>query len=307
MKKILFILGFVSLISTSTTAQQMAHFSQYLLNDFFLNPAVAGTKEYSPVRLTYRAQWAGFEGAPRTASLSFHSNYLNNMGLGGIVVNDGTGPLTQTGLELAYSYHIEITDGTKLALGLSAKATQYALDESQITLEDEGDFSFTGITNQTLVPDAGFGAYLFSEKYFAGLSVPQLFEAKMRYDTDDQKLNKEVRHYYLTGGYNVAINDDFTVQPSLLVKTVFTAPSTFDLNAKVIYKDMLSLGASYRYKDAVVVVVGLEKENFVLGYAYDVTLSNVRRYSGGSHEIVLGYNIADSKKNMGRKRYSPRM
>jgi type IX secretion system PorP/SprF family membrane protein len=306
MKKIIITLS-VSLIVISSNAQQMAHFSQYLLNDFFLNPAVAGTKDYSPVRLTYRAQWAGFEGAPKTTGLSFHSNYLDNMGIGGILINDRTGPLTQTGFELAYSYHIEVMDGAKLALGLSAKATQYSLDESQITLEESGDFAFSGLTSKTVVPDAGFGAYFFSETYFVGLSVPQLFQASVKYDADDEKLNKEVRHYYLTGGYNFEITDDISVQPSLLLKTVVTAPTTFDINLRATYQEMLSLGVSYRFKDAIVVVVGIEKESFMLGYAYDVTTSNVRKYSGGSHEFMLGYNIPDSKKSNGRKRYSPRM
>ena len=297
----------ISLLAIGSQAQQMAHFSQYLLNDFFLNPAIAGTKDYSPVRLTYRSQWAGFEGAPKTMGLSFHSNYLDNMGFGGILINDKTGPLTQTGVELAYSYHIKVSDGAKLALGLSAKATQYSLDESQITLEETDDPTFSGVSIATLVPDAGFGAYFFSESYFVGLSVPQLFQAKVRYNKDDESLNKEVRHYYLSGGYNFELNDDFSLQPSLLLKTVFTAPTTFDLNIKATYKNMFSLGVSYRLKDAIVAIIGFEKENFILGYAYDVTISNVRKYSAGSHEIMLGYNIPNSKKSADEKRYAPRM
>lgn len=293
--------------SLSGKSQQMAHFSQYLLNDFFLNPATAGTKDYSPIRLTVRSQWAGFEDAPKTQTLSFHSNAIPGMGFGGVIINDKTGPLGQTGLELAYAYHLEVSKSTKLSLGLSAKAVQYALDESKITLEESNDFTFSGTTSKTLVPDAGFGTYLYSEKYFVGLSVPQLFQTKVKYDAQDEKLNKEVRHYYLFGGYNFEINKDFMVTPSMLVKTVFTAPTQFDVNIKGTYRDIVSLGVSYRLKDAVVILVGLEKEKFTFGYAYDITLTNIRKYSTGSHEVMLGMNIEDSKKNKGRKRYSPRM
>ncbi|MBL4652923.1 MAG: type IX secretion system membrane protein PorP/SprF [Flavobacteriales bacterium] len=306
MKKTLLVLS-ISLLAASSQAQQMTQFSQYLLNDYYINPAVAGTKDYSPLRLTYRAQWANFNGAPKTTGISFHSNYLDNMGIGGIIFNDKTGPLTQTGLEVTYAYHLEIENDIKVSLGLSAKATQYALDESQITLEETGDFAFNGLTNKTLIPDAGFGAYLYSKEYFIGLSVPQLFQARIRYDTDDEKLNKEVRHYYLTGGYDFEINNDFSVQPSFLLKTVFTAPTTFDINVKATYQEMVSVGVSYRFKDAIVVIVGVEKENFMLGYAYDVTTSMIRKYSAGSHEIVLGYNIPSRRKAMGKKRFSPRM
>lgn len=305
MKKIMILTMICVTFGVNLFAQQMPHFSQYMFNDFFINPAVAGTKNYSPLRLTLRNQWTNFTDAPKTQTLSFHTNYFEGMGVGAMIINDKTGPLNQTGLELAYAYHMDVSDDAKLSLGLSAKAIQYVLDERKIELADEDDPVIQGIVDKTLVPDASFGAYFFSENYFVGLSVPQLFQTSIRYDGSEKRVNKEIRHYYLTGGYKFEINDDFDLEPSLLVKTILKAPTQFDINVKSTYKDLVWAGISYRYKESIVALIGLEWERFNLGYAYDFTTTNIRGYSAGSHEVMLGMIIdnADLKGNKSKSRF----
>lgn len=294
--------------SFDVSAQQLAQQSQYMLNDYPLNPAIAGTKEYSPLRISIRNQWAGFEGGgPKTQMISFHSNYLENMGLGGILINDITGPLTRTGLELDYSYRIRVNKESQLSFGLSAKAIQYTLEGDEITTELDGDPVFNGATEKILVPDAGFGLYYYTSTYRFGIAIPQLFHSKLNYESDQERLNKEVRHYTLTGGYDLALNKDLKLTPSFLMRTIFTAPTQFDINLMVKYRDLFFIGGSYRIKDAIVLVVGVEKNRFSLGYSYDLTQSNIKKYSRGSHEIVLGINVENAKTSKAGKRYTPLM
>lgn len=291
MKKVNLIFVIAIMSSLFVTAQQMPHFSQYMLNDLYINPAVAGSKEQSELKLTLRNQWASFEDAPKTQTLSFHTNYIENMGLGAILINDKTGPLNQTGLELAYAYHLNVSSGSKLSLGLSAKAVQYVLDERKLVLEDANDNTITGIVDKTVVPDASFGAYYYNPKYYIGLSVPQLFQSSIRYDGSEKRINKEVRHYFLTAGYTFDVNDDIAIEPSVLIKTILSAPTQMDINLKGTYNDVFWLGFSYRHKEASVAMLGIEFDKLTLGYAYDFTMSNVRKYSAGTHEIMLGMLI----------------
>lgn len=304
MKK-LNILIIAIVIEVSAFAQQMPHFSQYMFNDFFINPAIAGTKDETQIKLTLRNQWAGFDGAPKTQTLSGQTNYFDKMGVGATIINDKTGPLNQTGLEVAYAYRVKITEESQLSLGLSAKAIQYVLDERKITLEDPNDNAVLGTINKSLVPDASFGAYYYTPKYYVGLSVPQLFQSSIRYDGSTKRINQEIRHYFLSAGYKFDINKDFSVEPSVLVKTIIKAPTQFDINVKGTYKDMFWLGLSYRHQTACVAMLGFEWDKLIVGYAYDFTLNNVRKYSNGSHEVMLGMLI-DTKDIGGKSKGSSR-
>ena len=62
------------LITSDALAQQLPLYSQYMQNNFVLNPAIAGTTENAPFRAVIRNQWTGMEGAPKTQTLSFHNS-----------------------------------------------------------------------------------------------------------------------------------------------------------------------------------------------------------------------------------------
>ncbi len=213
---------------SSATAQQLPQLSQYMYNKFIINPAVAGTQGSPEVYLTLRSQWMKFTNAPQTQSLSYNMPIMENMGVGAILVNDKTGPVSQTGLELAYSYHLQVTDEAKLALGLSGRLWQHVLDESELTLDQSNDAAITGSKNKALTPDASFGAYFFSEDYWVGISVPQLLQSKIKINDNVvlEEPNKEVRHYYLSGGYKYEFNNEWSVEPSVLIKTIFIPRTT---------------------------------------------------------------------------------
>lgn len=291
MKKILLLL--IIIIPGVLTAQQLPYYSQYMMSDYFINPAVAGSKSEQLAFLSLRTQWVGFNGAPNTATAGFYGPWGKNVGLGGMFFNHNTGPIRQSGLQLSYAYHLKITGNSSLSLGLSGMFYQHVLHKNELISDTQNDPAITGGKDFTIAPDAAFGAYYYSKKYFAGFSIPQLFQNRLNYNAfnDSINSNKLVRHYFFHGGYKFEINDDFDVEPSLLLKAVLNVPVQVDINARVTYKDMVWLGASYRNKESVVVMLGVNKNNFVAGYSYDITLSNIRKYSTGSHELFLGLKI----------------
>jgi len=298
MKKIL-ILTLILACSKLGLSQQLPYFSQYMFNNYFINPAVAGSEENTVLSLSLRNQWLGFEGAPSTQTLSIHGSKNKKTGLGALFFNDRTGLLSKTGIQLTYAYHFQLKNTAKLSVGLSGMFYQHAVDKGNIKLGDPNDNAVQGEKERTIVPDAAFGLYYYSDKIHIGFSVPQLVQSRLGFNelSDSSKLNELVRHYFLTGGgYKFKINEDFDIEPSLLFKAIAQAPVQIDINAKITYKKLLWLGASYRNKESVVVMLGAAKNNFILGYSYDITLTSIRKHSSGSHEIYVGMKLRAFKK-----------
>jgi len=213
------------------------------------------------------------------------------MGLGAKLFNYQAGPLRKTGMEISYSYHLLLnSSGTKLSFGLSGLLYQFFLDKSKLQVEDATDEAFLG-TEKMIVPDASIGVYLYNKNYYAGISVPQLFEKNIDLKSDNIIQQKQVRHYYLHGGYIFEVGKDFKIEPSALLKFIETGLFQADINARAIYRDMLSFGLSYRTSDAIVFHLGYLTPKFQIGYSFDLTITPLLTNNYGSHEIVLIYNF----------------
>jgi len=297
MKKNVSLIIIALYIGIEAVSQQLPLYSQYMFNSFLLNPGIAGSVDYFPIRITARQQWAGIKGAPSTQALSAHY-LLNNQkfGVGGFLFNDKFGPLGQTGLQASFAYHIPLAEiNSKLGLGLAFKAFQFKFDESDLVTIEPNDVAVTGGKITKFVPDADFGAYLYGEKYYVGLSATQIIQFKIDLGENNLDKNQIIRHYYLNGGYRYAINEEFEIEPSVLIKGTMRTPWQIDLNAKAIYKSTYWGGLSYRTSKDLVFMVGLKYKKLYFGYAFDYTFSNIKNYSNGSHEILIGFNAFEGK------------
>lgn len=290
MKRILLIVG-ITLVSWALSSQQLAHFTQFYLNEYIINPGAGGTKEYFDVKSSYRYQWVGVNDAPRTFTLSLDGPVTKkkNMGLGGYIYSDVTGPTRRTGFKLSYSYNFLITDEIKLSFGLAGGMMQFAVDGSEIQLADANDVAFGNQLTNAYTPDAAFGAYLYSDDFYVSLSIPQLIGTELRFtDTYSNSMNKLENHYYFNAGYKFHVND-WVLEPFGQVKYIPPTDPQIDLGGRVIYNDKIWLGGTYRTEDAAAVFVGLHLvENFVFSYSYDIITSDVSDVSSGTHEVVLG-------------------
>ena len=254
-------------VGINANAQQLNFFSQYMIDNYNVNPAAAGMYDYMPISLQVRQQWVGFNEAPKTQQISTHMNIKDHHGAGLKLYNDVLGPLNRISAQGTYAYHVEIDRDYHLSFGLSFMMNQHKLNE-----------------------------------YYIGFSAPQLFQNKYKFTDTLSALSKQVRHYYISGGYKIEANRDWKVEPVFLIKAVQNAPLQADISARVHYKDMFWGGASWRIKDAVSIMAGMVYEGFVFGYSFDFTTNDIRNYSSGTHEIYLGYRIP-SKKLPGFSRY----
>lgn len=293
MKKILYIRVIVLLVG-SMRAQQLPQYTQYMLNEMAINPAVAGKDNYADVRSNNRYQWMGITDAPRTYMLTLHSPLKNrHMGLGTHIYTDIVGPTRRVGISLAYAYHIKIAEKTRVSLGISAGIQQWGIDGHKLHLHDAGDENLLTQYQTKIVPDFGAGLYVHNDKWYLGFSAPQLYQSPIKlYENGDHK-GTLVTHFLVNGAYKFDVGEDFKVEPSFMVKYANPAPVKLDVGARVIYQEQVWLGIGYRHNDAYTALLGFMYKNYLMiGYSYDFTTTNLKKYSTGTHELMLGLRFS---------------
>lgn len=294
-------------IASSASGQQIVMNSQYMFNDFAINPAVAGTKNYAPITIDLRRQWTGIREAPAAQHLSYHGHVHKQIGAGGYVFNDVAGPVRRTGLMAALSTQVATSYATRLSFGVAGSFSQFVMDKSRIFTEEPDDITVDRYTTNELIPDISAGLHWYGGFHHVGLSVHNLLQTKTDLFSVSLPVTSTLdRAVYLTGSYLIGTKSSvIAVEPSAMLRMMFNAPLTFDVNARVIYDHQFWAGASYRYKDAIAILVGFERGFFGLGYSYDINTSGLRDYNSGSHELVLIFKTSKQSGN-GRQQWSQR-
>lgn len=292
MKKLLFLCGALFLLVGSVSSQQLARRSQFIFNPYLHNPAVAGTKLYSPIMASYRNQWAGFEGAPQTYMISGHTALPNKIGVGGILFNDNAGgAIVRTGAELTGTYQADLNNRDAVSFGLSGVVSQFKFDGTDLLVQDKFDNALPGTMESTLNFDATFGMMVYGPNYYFGLSIPNLLQTSLGIEGVLTDENENIRHFNFMGSYLHYLSDDFSIQPSGLIKLTGVTPVQLDVLVKVAYQEMIWAGLTYRHQDAVALALGLEYDRYSVGYSYDITTSDAANLSPHTHEITIGYYI----------------
>ena len=300
MKKLYTLLTVIVCTVSGLKAQQVPQYAQYMLNNYILNPAVSGTEDFYEVKSNNRYQWVGVTDAPFTYVLSVHGPHRkHNMGFGGAVYSDVTGPTSRTGAYLSYAYHVKLSQKLKLSFGLGFGVMQFKIDGSKVTLKEGNDPAMSNGVMSVIAPDATFGIQLYTKKFYFGVSMPQLIGNKLKFfDNVSDAQSRLARHLLIMGGYTFNLGDNWTVQPSFLLKYVTPVPMQIDLGLKIGYRDVVWAGSAFRIKDAVSVMAGFNiGKNIILGYAYDFPMSSLKNYSSGSHEVMIGARFAKIRHN----------
>lgn len=298
MKRLLLITLAVAFFSQAE-AQQLFRRTQFMNNKYLLNPAAAGTELYSPVMASYRNQWAGFEGAPTSYSLSGHTSWPHGFGFGAVVYSDQSGgAISRTGADLTVAYHADLNQFNRVSFGLSGMLGQFKFDNSSLVVEESNDPALNGLQDESqFLFDANFGFQVWGDNYFFGAAVPNMLQTTLKIVNNASAFeNKDIRHYYLMGGYVFEAADQFDIEPSALMRFTEVTPVQVDVNVKGTYNDMFSMGISYRHNDAIGFMAGVEYLDFMLFYSYDITFTGANNLSPSTHEIAVGYKIQRQSK-----------
>ena len=327
MKKII-LTQFVLLLVLAGNAQQRPHYTQYILNNYILNPALSGIENYTDVKMSVRDQWVGLNGAPKTCYFTiqgpigkkdykttatsfdlpgenprgnaYWENYTASdphHGIGFSLINDKTGLYNHLNIDVSYAYHIGISPRTNIAAGFSGGFTRISYDRSKSTPVNPNDpalGNINGNINRT-APDLNAGIWLYSANYFAGLSVQQLVAPKVDFGNEGDGF-KLIAHYFATAGYRFMLNDDINALPSVMIKYIpgGAIKTQFDLNLKLQYRDQFWIGGSYRLQDGYAAMAGLSiSSKLNVGYSYDLTQTKLNTTSRGTHEFIIGFLLGN--------------
>ncbi len=307
----------------SVKAQDIPQYSLYMTNNFLINPAVAGIKNFADLKVGYRNQWSGFEGAPTTTYISFHTPMLgdkrnkyryqkNNQpqtgddrfsankkrlhgatitrhGLGGLVLIDKIGAFDKLQISATYAHHISLTKNLNLSAGLSAGYIRNAVNIGQINFGMPDNVKGDNLSSNGLSLSAG--TWLYSSNFYVGVSTIQRFASDIALESGNLSFGK--RHYLITSGYKFSFGRKFTAIPSVLVKYASDDDAfAVDFNVLFEYNNRIWAGAAYRYSDALGYIIGFDVSDFLdLEYAFDYTTSDLGNYSNNTHEITLGFKI----------------
>lgn len=304
-------------------AQQKPHYTQYIMNQYIINPAFSGIENYTDVKLSHRQQWQGLPGAPVTSYFTLHapigkSDYKTNAtsfsvegfnprgksyfeeyeaaaphhGIGVQVINDEAGPFNNLSAYATYAYHLGLGARTNLSAGFGVGLSNMSLNLSELKFEN-----FEGVPSSNYPQfDMNAGVLLYSADYFLGLSMQQIIPQPIQFTRNTSSLTKAttVPHLFGTFGYRFLLSEDVNMIPSVMVKYVAPVPVQADLNVKFQYREFLWAGASYRSEYGFAAMAGVRAlRSMIISYSYDYTTTRLNQVSNGSHEIILGFMIGN--------------
>jgi len=269
-------------------------YAQYLNNPLVINPAYTGFNKEFNASVSYRKQWAGFDGSPTTMNFTAHSSLFDNkMGVGLIVVNDQIGENKNLLAMGTYSYKIEF-DKMRLSFGLQAGIASYRSDNSELNIEDETDVYFLDDLNTTS-PVFGAGLILSSDNFFLGLSVPRMLKTTGTYSSSTETIEGDIytQHFYGMVSYTFFLNERIRLKPAVLLKYVQGNPLSADINALVTIDERYGAGAFTRNFNTYGFLAQIKfKESLKFSYVFELPTTKSVGMNFTTHEITLGLSLA---------------
>lgn len=302
-------------------AQQLPRYSQYIMNEFLINPAVAGVDGRTSLDLSARKEWLGFvSNTPETYSFSAQTRILKSkfsiksgllgghifkggskgrVGLGFNLYNDNNAAIHRTGVQFTYAYHIFIQN-SQLSFGLAGSLYQFRISKDDAKLKDPNDRLYALIGKATLIPDASFGMNYMTRKFHVGFSVAQLFQSSLNFGSisdfaasDDIRLK---RHYFVIGSFRDKFGRKprWEYEPSFILRTNEKLEILSDVSFKLLYNREYWFGISVRTSGDLIALLGLKVNNMYFAYSFDYGFNGITRFSKGSHEICLAMKFGDT-------------
>ena len=307
--KIVYTLIVFLILSGNLFSQQMPVYSQYFINGFVINPAMAGSDGTLKIQVTARDYAIGISEGPKTYTVSGNGRLLRqsagvrngktssrsgNVGMGGMIYSDCNGLVNRTGIQYTYAYHLEIT-GSQLSFGLSGSLSQTRIDAQKLDFNSYEPLLQNGFNNRAFVPDASLGVFYRVQQNYAGLTVSNLFQRSIHVGAFDYNYVM-YRHYYLLGGTSFNVGQDTYLATSMLLKATSNKLFQGEFSARFSFMDNFWLAATYRTPQIAALMIGVRAERVFVAYAYEYNFGTIRTFSFGAHEICLVFRIGDTER-----------
>lgn len=283
-------------ISSNLTAQQDSQFTQYMYATQVFNPGYISSKNTSGLSVLGRWQWAGIEGAPRTATLvgNIALGAQGKSAIGLSIIQEEIGPIAQTDMNIDYAYRIYFNNNHNLSFGLKSGINYFSIDFNKLNIADRGDV-FERYPKNNLRLQTGAGIYYHTENFYLGISTPNLLNNFNLQSVDlnsTEVIATERIHYYMMGGYIWSISENLKMKPATLVKLVEGAPIQWDFSSNWLLYDKIIFGISYRWSASVSALSGYQvNDKIFLGFAFDYSTNEFGSTGDGSYEFLMQFNL----------------
>ncbi len=269
-------------------SQQDVTFTLYNYNMNIINPAYAGIGARIEFTSNFRSQWVGVDGAPQTQSFSLSAPIKEKIGIGASITNSSVFVLEETDIFVDFSYELRLNETLELFLGLKAGGALVNIDLANLGSDNDPLFAENvSVFN----PNVGVGAYLKGERFYISISAPALLKSK-RYEKESGIVTQatDKMQFFMGAGYRFPLNKDITFTPSFLTRVLSDVPFSMDISGMFSLYDLVAVGSSYRLKESLSTLVFFNIADWIqLGYAYDTSITAIRNYSRGNHEVILKF------------------
>jgi type IX secretion system PorP/SprF family membrane protein len=288
----------------SSKAQQDLQYSHYVFNPHVINAAITGTRDVTTLSLSYRNQWVNFLGAPKTFAASFTKPIIGGKaGWGLNAIAEEIGPKQVFNIGSTFAYKVKTGNKSRLSFGLRGGMNVFSYKGSEIKFKDFENNAINTDINR-FSPNIDAGIYHYGKKHFIGLGVNHLLNAQLDVSNQANKLIILQPHYYLHGAYAFPVNENLTLNPSLLLRYVQSAPPSLDLNFNAHINNLFWIGTTYRFKNSMSFLLNVSLSPVIrFGYVFDWQNSKIGTYTSNSHEIFLGFDFNKNSKQIHNPRY----
>lgn len=331
MRVLVYILILTALVQGSLKAQDV-QFSQFYASPLYLNPAFAGSTEWTRVGLNFRNQWPGLDHSFYTMSAYFdHFIDHRNSGIGFIAnaTRDNFADLQNVEVGFLYSYRLKLGESKYLHAGAQGSFVNRYVNVEQIILGtqldiDRGSIDMDGTSwvnddSQRSHGDLNVGMYYYEDRFWLGVSAHHLTQPYISFMEID--MNRLPIRYSIHGGYKIPLRDGMIREYLNNVEQERSLAFAFNYKKQGVF-DQLDIGAEFYFQpvilgfwyrglptknalpnnEAIVALLGFSLPNDLdIGYSYDFTISKLGlRNSGGAHELSIRYTFLNYK--LGKKR-----
>lgn len=288
--------------SVALHAQREPQYTQYVNNIGSFNPAYVGTVDKFQLIGLYRTQWVDIPDAPKTIRFGANIPFANEKGgLGFNIVNDELGPTTQTIIDVAYSYQVNVSEETKLSFGLNAGGSLYDVDFSRGNFQIDNEPLLSTQQLNEFYPIVGAGVFLYAEDWYVGLSAPNFLSGIV--DGEINNVIDDEQQFNAIAGIVFDLSESVRFKPAVLANYTNGLPVNVNLSANFLIRDTFTFGASYRLDNAVSGLAGFQiTPGIFAGYAYDYNTNALGEFSQGSHEVILKFAISKKEDRNNKKK-----
>jgi type IX secretion system PorP/SprF family membrane protein len=288
-------------------AQQEGNSTLFMYNPLSVNPGAAGIQDNTRYILSHRSQWIGFKGAPMMQSLSISTPaFSDRLGFGASLQNRRIGIIESQTVTMAWAYSLVKTEKFNCRTGLQGvvKRTSLHFNDLEEAAQFTNDRSVNTSLSTKLVSNFGLGVYMTYKDVFFGFSIPSYLPNVLGINPFSETTAAESAHTYLQGGFQFKFTEGIKLQPSVMIKSVDNAPWSLDANMSMIVKEKIQIGISYRTGKTTLSTLGESadltfslqvNDQLNIGFAYDWLLGPVSKYSYGSAEALIRYDIVKKK------------